>query len=169
MKIISKVVLLTAVVGLSACSGSQFDDGNGTGGAGGLNNGAGAGTYDPASPEYFNQTVGDRVLFTVDQSNVTSQGMATLQAQAAWLQQNPNYSAIIEGHADEQGTREYNLGLGARRAAAARDVLVANGIADSRLRTVTFGKERPIQVCSSEVCYQQNRRAVTVISAGIGS
>jgi peptidoglycan-associated lipoprotein len=112
--------------------------------------------------------VGDRVLFAVDQSTLSPAAMATLDQQAQWLRANPEYTALIEGHADEQGTREYNLALGARRASAVNDYLVANGVPASRLRTISYGKERPIEICSEESCYRQNRRAVTVISAGPG-
>lgn len=175
MKTLSTVLLLTASLGLSACSGGLFNSGDRLGdadgaGAGGLNDGGIAtGTLAPNSVEYFNQTIGDRVLFAVDTSTLTDAGRATLTQQAGWLNANTSYTAIIEGHADEQGTREYNLALGARRAAAVRDYLVSQGVADGRLRTVTFGKERPLQVCSTEVCYSQNRRAVTVIGAGATS
>ena len=124
------------------------------------------GPNDPASPDYFRQTVGDRVLFEVDQSTLTAQGRTTLDGQAGWLRTNPDYLAVIEGHADEQGTREYNVALGARRANAVREYLIAQGIAGSRIRTVSYGKERPIAICSEESCYAQNRRAVTVISIG---
>jgi peptidoglycan-associated lipoprotein len=89
-----------------------------------------------------------------------------LQGQAQWLLTNNDYLAVIEGHADEQGTREYNVALGARRANAVREYLISQGIPASRLRTVSYGKERPIAVCSDESCYGQNRRAVTVISIG---
>ena len=89
-----------------------------------------------------------------------------LEKQAAWLMDNPDFTAIIEGHADEQGTREYNLALGARRASAVQNFLMERGVAPNRLRTVSYGKERPIEICSDEACYSQNRRAVTVISAG---
>jgi peptidoglycan-associated lipoprotein len=82
---------------------------------------------------------------------------------------NTDYVAIIEGHADEQGTREYNLALGARRANAVQEYLVSRGVAPSRLRVISYGKERPIELCSDEACYSQNRRAVTVISAGLSS
>jgi peptidoglycan-associated lipoprotein len=81
---------------------------------------------------------------------------------------NAGYAAIIEGHADEQGTREYNLALGARRAAAVQNFLISQGVPAGRLRTISYGKERPIEVCSTEACYSQNRRAVTVLSAGAG-
>ena len=92
-----------------------------------------------------------------------------LQGQAQWLNANPDYAIIIEGHADEQGTREYNLALGARRASAVQDFLISQGIAPNRMRTVSYGKERPIEVCSDEACYSKNRRAVTVLSMGAGA
>lgn len=165
------VILLVGAVALSACANA--DRFNGMNGNDPLNNQAGGpgittNTLDPAqnprSPEYFQQTVGDRVLFAVDSSNLTPAGMATLDGQARWLIQNTDYLAVIEGHADEQGTREYNLALGARRANAVREYLVSRGIASSRMRTVSYGKERPIEVCSDEACYAKNRRAVTIIS-----
>ncbi len=90
--------------------------------------------------------------------------MQVLDGQAQWLMTNSDYLAIIEGHADEQGTREYNLALGARRANAVREYLISRGVPASRLQTISYGKERPIAVCSDEACYSQNRRAVTVIS-----
>ncbi len=157
------VVLLCAALALSGCARSTMGPG-----AGGAGVGTGGAASDPASPAYFNTVVGDRVLFEVDQSSLTPAAMATLDQQAQWLGANPEYTALIEGHADEQGTREYNLALGARRASAVRDYLVSNGVPDSSLRTISYGKERPIEICSEESCYQQNRRAVTVISAGPG-
>ncbi|SEN78242.1 peptidoglycan-associated lipoprotein [Palleronia salina] len=169
-------LLLSLALGLAACSsparfgaGGPGADGAPLSAGGGFGSGADgvtSGPLDPASPEYFSQTVGDRVLFAVDQSTLNDEARRALSAQAQWLMSNPGYTAIVEGHADEQGTREYNLALGARRAASARDYLVAQGVAASRLRTVTYGKERPIEVCSTEACYAQNRRAVTVIAAG---
>lgn len=164
-----KAILIVAALGLGACTNPDQLAGNGSG------NGTGTGPVtavdpasDPRSPAYFSQTIGDRVLFAVDTSTLTPAGRATLTAQAGWLQANPEYAAIIEGHADEQGTREYNLALGARRANAVSEFLISQGIAGSRLRTLTYGKERPIEVCSAEACYAKNRRAVTVISAGAG-
>ena len=174
MNRILTATLLIAALAVSACTNpDRF-------GADGMNNGAanGAGlnggiipgsANDPASTAYFQQAVGDRVLFLVDQSNLTPEGQATLDGQAAWLNTNPDYQAVIEGHADEQGTREYNLALGARRANAAREYLISRGIAASRLRVVSYGKERPIEVCSSEACYAKNRRAVTVLAGGLTS
>lgn len=169
MKTLSKLTLLFGALALSACTNGLFNGAGGAGAGAGGDAGVTTSTLDPSSPAYFNQTVGDRVFFALNQSTLSDQARATLTAQAQWLQTNGTYSAIIEGHADEQGTREYNLALGARRAAAARDFLVSQGIPDGRLRTVTFGKERPVEVCSSEECYAKNRRAVTVISAGVGS
>lgn len=165
-----KAIFIVAALGLSACTNpGALNGGNGTGN-GGAGMGQGTGTAsDPRSAAYFQQTVGDRVLFAVDTSTLTPEGRATLMAQAKWLMDNPEYAAIIEGHADEQGTREYNLALGARRANAVSEFLISQGVAGSRLRTVTYGKERPIAVCSDESCYAQNRRAVTVISAGAGA
>ena len=152
---------------LSACTGAdRFGSGSGAGGAGA--NGALGSVGDPTSPAYFNATVGDRVLFMVDQSTLTTEGQATLAGQAQWLMANGDYSALIEGHADEQGTREYNLALGARRASAVQNYLISQGVSPSRLRTISYGKERPIEICSDEACYSQNRRAVTVITAGAG-
>jgi len=130
---------------------------------------AGGAVSDPSSPAYFNQTLGDRVFFEVDRSALTLLGEATLRDQAQWLLDNAEYTAAIEGHADERGTREYNLALGARRAAAVRDFLVGQGVADRRLSTISYGKERPVEICSRESCYRQNRRAVTVISAASGA
>ncbi|MEJ6397181.1 peptidoglycan-associated lipoprotein Pal [Yoonia sp. 208BN28-4] len=127
------------------------------------------GANDPNSPQYFSQTIGDRVLFEVDQSTLTAAGQRTLDGQAQWLQTNADYRAIIEGHADEQGTREYNLALGARRANAVREYLVSKGVPSGRLQVISYGKERPIEVCASEACYSQNRRAVTIISIGATS
>jgi len=165
-----KAIFVVAALGLSACTNpGALNGGNGTG-SGGAGMGQGTGTAsDPHSAAYFQQTVGDRVLFAVDTSTLTPEGRATLTGQAKWLMDNPEYAAIIEGHADEQGTRAYNLALGARRANAVSEFLISQGVAGSRLRTVTYGKERPIAVCSEESCYAQNRRAVTVISAGAGA
>ena len=86
-----------------------------------------------------------------------------LELQADWLIEHIDFVGVIEGHADERGTREYNLALGARRASAVRDYLVARGVADNRLRIVTYGKERPARTCSAEECWSENRRAVTVV------
>ncbi len=166
MKFTSKAILLVAAVALGACTNANRFDGDDTV----VMNGTGAGDVsNPQSPAYFQQAVGDRVLFEVDQSSLTASAKQTLDAQARWLQDNRDFDAIIEGHADEQGTREYNLALGARRANAVHEYLVSRGVAPSRLEVVSYGKERPIEICSEESCYAKNRRAVTVISAGVTS
>ncbi len=172
MHMMIKTALVLLALSTAACTkpdrfGTGAGDANaGLNGPGGIDQSALGGAGDPRSPAYFSQTIGDRVLFVVDQSNLTPQGIATLDGQAGWLQTNNDYLAIIEGHADEQGTREYNLALGARRANAVREYLISKGIPSNRIRTVSYGKERPIAVCSDETCYSQNRRAVTVISIG---
>lgn len=160
--------ILAAILLLSACSATQdrLDTASTAGPASGISSAPLGDPADPASVAYFNETVGDRVLFEVDQHTLTPSGETVLASQADWLSRNPEYAAIIEGHADEQGTREYNLALGARRASSVQNFLIARGVAPSRLRTVSYGKERPLAVCSEESCYRQNRRAVTVLSAG---
>lgn len=176
-----KVLLIVSALALSACrnpdrfGGAGGDLGaNGAKGANGVGangvNTSGLGNpSNPASVAYFNQTVGDRVLFVVDQSTLTDAARATLNGQAQWLKANPDYAVIVEGHADEQGTREYNIALGARRADAVKNYLISQGVAGSHMQTVSYGKERPIAICSDESCYSQNRRAVTVLSMGSGT
>ena len=170
MKKTTITMMVLLVCATTACTRPDRFGGGGevAGAAGGSTFGSDSaliGANDPTSPEYFTQTVGDRVLFAVDSSTLTDAGKATLDGQAAWLAANGDYLAIVEGHADEQGTREYNLALGARRANAVREYLVSKGIPSSRLRTISYGKERPIELCADEACYSQNRRAVTIISA----
>ncbi len=120
----------------------------------------------PGSAQDFTVNVGDRVFFETDSSQLTSDGQVTLGRQAAWLTQYAQYAIQIEGHADERGTREYNLALGARRAAATRDYLIARGIAPTRLDVISYGKERPVATCNDITCWSQNRRAVTVLQGG---
>ena len=172
MKMTSKLLIVVAALGLAACKNPNRFGANGAGGAGlGAGAGAGAGYGDasnPASAAYFNQSIGDRVLFLVDQSTLSDAGRQILVGQAGWLNANPSYAVIIEGHADEQGTREYNLSLGAKRAAAVQAFLVSQGVAPTRLRTISYGKERPLEICSDEACYAKNRRAVTVLQLGGG-
>lgn len=117
----------------------------------------------PGSAQDFTVNVGDRVFFETDSSVLTADGRLTLDRQAAWLAQYPQYAIQIEGHADERGTREYNLALGARRAAATRDYLISRGIAPIRLNTISYGKERPVATCNDITCWSQNRRSVTVL------
>ena len=123
----------------------------------------GPGMPPPESIEYFNEVVGDRVYFDTDRFDLDAEARQTLTEQARWLAAQPGATATIEGHADERGTREYNLALGARRANSARDFLIAQGIAPGRLETVSFGKERPVALGSDPQSWAQNRRAVTVV------
>jgi len=119
----------------------------------------------PGSAQDFVVNVGDRVWFQVDSSELTQQSTATLEKQAQWLRAYPQYAFTIEGHADERGTREYNIALGARRAQAVRDYLASRGIQAHRMRTISYGKERPVAVCNDISCWSQNRRSVTVLNA----
>lgn len=124
-----------------------------------------AGAATPGSQQDFVVNVGDRVFFETDSTELTPQARATLDKQAQWLSQYSQYTFTIEGHADERGTREYNIALGARRSQAARDYLAARGVHPSRMRTISYGKERPVAVCNDISCWSQNRRAVTVLNA----
>ena len=117
----------------------------------------------PGSQQDFVVNVGDRVFFETDSSELTEQARATLDKQAQWLSNYNRYAFTIEGHADERGTREYNIALGARRAQTVREYLVSRGIAAQRMRTISYGKERPVAVCDDISCWSQNRRAVTVL------
>ncbi len=117
----------------------------------------------PGSQQDFVVNVGDRVFFETDATELTPQSRATLEKQAQWLTTYNQYNFTIEGHADERGTREYNIALGARRAQAVREYLASRGIAPQRMRTISYGKERPVAVCNDISCWSQNRRAVTVL------
>ena len=130
-----------------------------------LTDGAMASAATPGSQQDFVVNVGDRVFFESDQTDLSPQAAATLDKQIQWLQTYPRYQFTIEGHADERGTREYNIALGARRAQSVRTYLQAHGIDGSRMRTISYGKERPVAVCNDISCWSQNRRAVTVLNA----
>ena len=120
----------------------------------------------PGSERDFIVNVGDRVQFLVDQSTLTPQAQDTLRRQAQWLKQYGQVSVQVEGHADERGTREYNIALSARRATATRQFLIAQGIDPSRVSKIAYGKERPVALCDAESCWSLNRRAVTVVTGG---
>ncbi len=122
----------------------------------------------PGSQQDFTVNVGDRVFFETDSSSLTATAQQTLDKQAAWLARYTNYPVTVEGHADERGTREYNIALGARRAAATRAYLASRGVPASRIRTISYGKERPVAVCDDISCWSQNRRAVTLLAAPTG-
>jgi len=160
-------LIAATAMGLAACA-SDPDPATlagADGGAGGAyGSGAGGGALDPNSVEYFNVSVGDRVFFDTDSAAIDAAARDTLTRQAAWLAANPAVTVTIEGHADERGTRDYNLALGARRAQSARDFLLTQGVPASRLRTVSYGKERPVALGSDAGSWAQNRRAVTVVA-----
>jgi len=145
--------LVVLVVAVAACSRNPAT------GVGNLGPGQGA----PGSQQEFLVTVGDRVFFETDSSALTPTAMATLDKQAAWLNRYTNYRILIEGHADERGTREYNIALGARRGSIVVNYLISKGVNPSRLTTKSFGKERPVAICNDISCWSQNRRAVTVV------
>ena len=156
----SSIVLAAALalgLGLSACAHKND------------NLAAGYGAAIPGTVQDFNQTVGDRVFFDTDQTDLSSRAQATLDKQAAWLNQYSKYNFTIEGHADERGTREYNFALGWRRAQTVHDYLAAKGVSPSRMKTISYGKERPVATCDNISCWSQNRRAVTVLSGAPGS
>jgi len=148
-------VALAAALAAAACANKANE----------LAAGVGGGAAAPGSQQDFVVNVGDRVFFESDSSDLTAQSRATLDKQSQWLSTYNRYAFIIEGHADERGTREYNIALGARRAQAVRDYLASRGIEPSRMRTISYGKERPVAVCNDISCWSQNRRAVTVLNA----
>ena len=161
MKSASKLLaMLSAVFLLTACETSP-QGGAGAGGAGGLNGNPNA---VPGSQDDLSSNVGDRVFFDYDSSVIESEGQETLKRQAEWLNKYSSVNVTIEGHCDERGTREYNLALGERRAAAAKKYLVGLGVDSSRISTISYGKERPAVVGSDESAWSQNRRAVTVLA-----
>jgi peptidoglycan-associated lipoprotein len=123
-----------------------------------------AGPATPGSQQDFVVNVGDRVFFQTDSSELTPQAVATLDKQAQWLNSYSQYTFTVEGHADERGTREYNIALGARRAQAVRNYLASRGVSPGRMRTISYGKERPVAVCDDISCWSQNRRVVTVLN-----
>ena len=146
--------VLAAALAIAACAKQ-----NGTGDAGAA--------ATPGSQQDFVVNVGDRVFFSTDSTELTPQSRATLDKQAQWLNTYSQYGQFtIEGHADERGTREYNLALGARRAQVVRDYLISRGVAGNRMHTISYGKERPVALCDDISCWSQNRRAVTDLNAG---
>ena len=148
----------------NASTGNAAADPGGAGSAlGGTAGGLRAGAGRPGSQEDLAATAGDRVYFATDSASVGADQRPVLQRQAEWLAQYRQVQAVVEGHADERGTREYNLALGQRRANAARDLLVSGGVASSRLRTISYGKDRPEDLGSNEQAWARNRRAVTTI------
>jgi peptidoglycan-associated lipoprotein len=150
------VAALCAVLMITACANKALDPGQ---------TGLTASAASPGSQQDFVVNVGDRVFFESDSTELTPQSRATLDKQAQWLQLYNRYNFTVEGHADERGTREYNIALGARRAQNVRDYLISRGVEASRMRTISYGKERPVAVCNDISCWSQNRRSVTVLNA----
>jgi peptidoglycan-associated lipoprotein len=145
--------LLAAALTISACAQNA-------------NDAQGNAAATPGSQQDFVVNVGDRVFFETDATELTPQSRATLDKQAQWLSNYTQYSQFtVEGHADERGTREYNIALGARRAQVVRDYLISRGVAANRMQTISYGKERPVAICDDISCWSQNRRAVTVLNA----
>lgn len=166
MNTLTKAILVVAALALAACNNPRGGDGmdGGMGAGGGIASTALGDPNDPTSIAYFNETIGDTVNFTVDSSDLSPAAQNILRTQANWLNRFPEYQILVEGHADERGTREYNVALGARRAARVQQFLIAEGVSAVRIRTVSYGKERPIEVCAEQRCWDANRRAVTVVS-----
>lgn len=156
------VVALIASLAIAGCASKKTPNSAADLGLGG------AGAATPGSAQDFTVNVGDRIFFDTDSSSVRADAQGILARQAQWLAKYSQYAVVVEGHADERGTREYNLALGARRAAAARDYLISQGVPAKRLKTISYGKERPVAVCDDISCWSQNRRAVTTLS-GAGS
>ncbi|MBK8456583.1 MAG: peptidoglycan-associated lipoprotein Pal [Phyllobacteriaceae bacterium] len=157
------VLALVAALAISGCASKKAPNNPADLGLGG-----GAGAATPGSAQDFTVNVGDRIFFDTDSSVIRADAQQTLARQAQWLGKYPNHAITIEGHADERGTREYNIALGARRAAATRDFLAARGVPANRIKTISYGKERPVAVCDDISCWSQNRRAVTALG-GAGS
>jgi peptidoglycan-associated lipoprotein len=153
LTILRNFALVALLVAVAACSRTPAT------GVGNLGPGGSA----PGSQQEFLVTVGDRVFFDTDSSSLTPTAQATLDKQAAWLNQYRNYRILIEGHADERGTREYNVALGARRANVVVNYLISRGVDGQRITSKSYGKERPVAICNDISCWSQNRRAVTVV------
>ena len=173
--------LVGALVGfaLTACESSpevnSSSTGNGSLNVGANSSGTGGPLADgtisrqvtqaPGTVEDFVVNVGDRVLFDVDRFDLAQDARTTIENQTIWLKRYPGVTVTVEGHADERGTREYNLALGERRANSVRDYMIALGIDPNRVRTISFGKERPIDPSSNEEAWQRNRRSVTTVNS----
>ncbi len=163
MRLRTVLAALTAAAGLllASCEKNAPAAGLGIGGGGG-----GGGNFAPGSAAEFSNRVGDTVHFVTDSPELTPEGRQVVMGQGVWLRQYANYPVTIEGHADERGTREYNIALGGKRAETVKSFLIQQGIDPRRLRTLSYGKERPVAVCDNISCWSQNRRAVTVLGGG---
>ena len=177
MKKVTIGVLALLALGTAGCARNSditvptspdagYSGGDGLGGLGADGLAAGGATAGGTLP---GSTVSDRVFFAVDQTTLSAEAVGTLNAQIAWLRQNASAPILVEGHADERGTGEYNMALGSSRASAVRNFMVSQGIPDSRISIITYGRERPVATCDDEGCWSQNRRAVTVVTGGTGA
>ena len=161
-------LLMVSAALVSACGKKKIADvppaADGTGyGDNGQSGAGGAGQALPGSQDDFVRSVSaDRIFFDTDRFNIDTEDQVTLQSQAQWLAKYPGTRITIEGHADERGTRDYNLALGERRANAAKNYLASLGVDSARIQTVSYGKERPQALGSNEQSWAQNRRAVTI-------
>ncbi|MEM7422715.1 MAG: peptidoglycan-associated lipoprotein Pal [Pseudomonadota bacterium] len=164
MKMLTIAVTTVAALALAACSEEKPPEA-----AAPAPTNTAQGGPAPNSVAYFNQVVGDRVFFATDQHSLDGEARRTLDRQAQWFLANPGSTITVEGHADERGTRQYNLALGARRANSVRSYLVSRGLPANRMRAVTFGKERPAALCSAENCWSQNRRGVSIVAGAPSS
>jgi len=151
-KLFKMILIGVLLAGLSACSSAN-------------KNLSGTPTK-PGSPQDFAVNVGTTVHFLTDSAQLTEQGLGIMRGQVKWLNQYPAYTVTLEGHADERGTREYNLALGGRRAETVKNYLLSNGISPARLRTISYGKERPVAICDDISCWSQNRRVETRLNSG---
>ena len=170
MRIKSLTTLVAALFLATACAETMQDGGSGKGSGGNQQAKPSAvASIKAGSGRDFVVNVGDRVFFGYDKSNLSPDARSQLEKQAAWLKKFGSVSLTLEGHADERGTREYNLALGERRANSAKDFLVALGIAPNRIKVISYGKERPAALGQNEAAWRQNRRAVTIVAGGSGS
>lgn len=158
-------IFLCVALYLPACTKNKSSyglDGIPVAGNGG-GSGERLGPAEPGSEREFTERTGDTVYFTTDSTDLTVEAQNTLIAQARWLNRYTQYPILVEGHADERGTREYNLALGAKRSSEVKRFLVSRGVEPRRISITTYGKERPVAVCADISCWSQNRRAVTVL------
>jgi len=172
MKFKSLAIVIAALFLVTACESTSMESGKGDG-AGKMaekekKKGKVGFRITPGSSQDLVVNVGDRVFYALNKSNLSSAARATLEKQAAWLKKYGGVKVTVEGHADERGTREYNLALGERRANSAKDFLVALGVSPNRVKTISYGKERPVALGHDESSWSQNRRGVTTVS-GAGS
>jgi peptidoglycan-associated lipoprotein len=161
-KFASALLLLVTAAAVVGCSNNENDPNSQLGPDG-------KGPITPGTQRDFSVNVGDLVYFSSDSTDLTPEAQTILQKQSQWLRQYPQFTITIEGHADERGTREYNIALGARRATSVRNYLAQNGVAANRVRTISYGKERPVAVCNDISCWSQNRRAQTVLNNRVAS